>query len=75
MHTNSSNVNQTKVQEFYYLLKIPHNYFKYLHYVLIRKFNKKPVSFRTDTIRCKACRNNAKKFLLCIEKNIEINFQ
>ena len=64
MLTNSSNVNKNKqIHAFYKLLKLPHNNYNYPCLVLIPKFHKKPVKFRTVTIGC-----NNYSFLLSIQK-------
>ena len=83
MLSNSFNANKNKqVHAFYKMLKLPHKNFNYPYLVLIPKFYKKPVKFRTVTVGCniyvecntyRKCNtnreySNASKFLLSILK-------
>ena len=71
MLSNSSNVNKNKqIHAFYKLLKLLQNNFNYPYLVLISKFHKKLVKFRTVTIGYYTHSNNASKFLLSILKQI-----
>ena len=61
MLTNSFDVSKNKqIHAFYKLLKLPHDNFNY-PLVLIPKFHKKTIKFRTVTIGCN--NNNSSKFL------------
>lgn len=59
-------INNRSILNYYKLLDIPHTNFKYPYLVLIPKFHKTPIKFRTVTIGCNTYNNNANKLLLSI---------
>ena len=54
----------------FHKLLIPQSNFNYPYLVLIPKFHKSPVKFRTVTVDCNTYSNNANKILLNILKQI-----
>lgn len=65
--TNSNTIiNNRKINSFYKLLHFPSTNFNYPYLVLIPKFHKSPIKFRTVTIGCNTYNNKANKLLLNI---------
>ena len=46
------------------IVKIPPTNFNYPYFVLIPKFHKNPISYRTVTVGCNSYSNSASKILL-----------
>ena len=72
LFTDSINVKNKQICADHKLLKIPQSSFNYLYLVLIPKFYKSPVKFRTVTVGCNTYSNSASKILLNILKQIYV---
>jgi len=74
-HSNNLEINNKKIFNYHKLLKLDHSNFKYPYMVLIPKFHKCPLNFRTVTIGCNAYNNHAAQKLFIILNHIKENIK